>query len=231
MAGDHIFLGVDTSTPQGGVALVERGVVLAEIHFDGSVSPSQRLLPSIRSILQTAGLNLGEVAGLAVTVGPGSFTGIRVGLATVRGLAHATGRPVAGISTLRALAGAAGRGPAPVAAWLDAGRGEVYAALFSLGTVAGGEPESLQPEVAERPEVVLAGLPAEAVRFVGSGAQRWAGMIRERRSGRPDDPIVAPTPSLPAATARLGEIDLARGTALPPEPRYVRPPDALRARG
>ena len=231
MPGDRLFLGIDTSTPRGGIALAGNGVVRAEVSFDGFVSPSRRLLPSIHFALETAGLALGDLAGFAITVGPGSFTGIRVGLATARGLALATGLPVAGVSTLAALAAAAGRAGDTVAAWLDAGRGEVYAALYRSSGETGGAPEALDEERVARPEAVLERLPPAPLRFVGSGALRHVQAITRRAGASPLDRIEPRVPFLAGATACLGEIAQSAGTALPAEPRYLRPPDAVRARG
>ena len=93
------ILGVDTTTSRTGLAVLARGEILAEITLDPDLSPSTCFLPSLGSLLETAGLTLQELGAFAVTVGPGSFTGIRVGLATIGGLAWATGRQAVGVST------------------------------------------------------------------------------------------------------------------------------------
>ncbi len=214
-------LGVDTATGRPGLALVEGDVVLAEIAFHRRVSPSRTLMPSLRFVLEQLGLELGGLAAMAVTVGPGSFTGIRVGLATLRGLAQGSGKPLAGVSTLAALAGSYA-GVAPhVAAWLDAGRGEIYAALM--------RPDSgLGSEQVAAPSSVLASLPAVPILFVGDGAMRHAPLIRAR--GVAGDAIAGAPPLLAAATARLGREALAAGQPRPARASYLRPPDATRAR-
>ena len=231
MPGDPLFLGIDTSTPRGGIALASDGVVRAEVNFDGFVSPSRRLLASIHFALETTGLTLADLAGLAVTVGPGSFTGIRVGLATARGLALATGMPVVGVSTLVALAAAAAGGDEQVAAWLDAGRGEVYAGSYRRADATASIPTLIGGECVARPPAVLEQLPGEPVHFVGSGALRHAADIRARPRASSQDCVESRVPFLAASTALLGEIAHRAGTALPPDPRYLRAPDALRARG
>jgi len=159
-----------------------------------------------------------------VTVGPGGFTGIRVGLATVRALAESVGRPLAGVSTLAAVAAAAAGDHRPIAVLLDAGRHEVYAGLFH-GAVAVGQ-ESVAP-AAE----VLADLPAGPILFVGDGAVRYAELIEARPGAAAGDAVTGMPAGVAAATARLGRQALAAGTALPPAPRYLRPPDATRALG
>jgi tRNA threonylcarbamoyladenosine biosynthesis protein TsaB len=205
------------------VALIRGEETLAEIGFSRTVSPSRWLLPAVRFLLEAGRIPLEKVSVLAVTVGPGSFTGLRVGLATIRGLAMASGRPVAGISTLEALAAGESAGDVLVAPWLDAGRGEVYAGLLRHG-------REVLPETAAPPETVLRALPPEPILFLGSGAARYHERIR-RRPGADAGDRLEPGPSLLAGSvARAGVRALAAGTALPLQPRYLRPPDATRAR-
>src|SRR5262245_33700008 len=118
-------LAVDTTTERESVALVAAGVVLCEVRLRTADSHSRRLLPAIEFLLSAAGVAPGDVEGYAVTRGPGSFTGLRVGLSTVQGLALAGSRPCLGLSSLDVLA-ARIRGTAPaLVAWVDAYRGEV----------------------------------------------------------------------------------------------------------
>lgn len=132
-----ILLGVDTCGGVGTLALarvVESALeVLGSSELAGRSSAAQ-LVPAIGRMLVDAGVRLGEVGGLVVVDGPGSFTGIRIGLSTVKGLAEAGGVPVYAVSRLRVLAGV-NRARCAV---LDAGRGELY-----LGCYAGGEEEWL----------------------------------------------------------------------------------------
>lgn len=216
-------LGIDTATARTGLALVSGEQVLAEASFHRRISPSRALMPVFQVMLETAGLQLSDLASLAVTVGPGGFTGIRVGLATTRALAEACGRPLAGVSTLAALAASDGTAGLALAPWLDAGRREVYAGLFRDGQATAAE------EVAV-PEAVLAGLPAEPLCFIGDGARRYADLIAARPGAHPDDVVHDMPLSLATAVARLGHEALEQGDALPPRPRYLRPPDATRAR-
>lgn len=217
-------LGIDTATGRTGIALVDDTLVLAEATFHRRVSPSRSLMPTLEVILAAAGLAPGDLAALAVTVGPGGFTGIRVGLATVRALAEAVGRPLAGVSTLAAVAAAVSATDYPVAVWLDAGREEVYAGLFQGGVAVG--PESVAPAAD-----VLSGLPDTPILFAGDGALRYADLIAARSGAAPGDAVSGMPAGVAAATARLGRQALAAGTALLPAPRYLRPPDATRARG
>ncbi|TDI34385.1 MAG: tRNA (adenosine(37)-N6)-threonylcarbamoyltransferase complex dimerization subunit type 1 TsaB [Acidobacteria bacterium] len=217
-------LGVDTATSRTGIALVDDTVVLAEAAFHRRVPPSRSLMPALEVILSAAGLEPAGLAALAVTVGPGGFTGIRVGLATMRALAEAAGRPLAGVSTLAAVAAAVSSDDRPVAVWLDAGRHEVYAGLFHGGDAAG-------PESVASPADVLADLPHGPILFAGDGALCHAALIAGRAGAAPADTVSGMPAGVAAATARLGRQALAAGTALPPAPRYLRPPDATLARG
>ncbi|MGI9953486.1 tRNA (adenosine(37)-N6)-threonylcarbamoyltransferase complex dimerization subunit type 1 TsaB [Moorellaceae bacterium AZ2] len=125
-----LVLGIETSTSVVSVALVDAQKLLAEVYLDSKQHHSRRLLPVISSLLKEAGIKIKDLAGIAVALGPGSFTGLRIGLATAKGLAHAGGKPLVGIPTLDALAlNAAGVGGliCPV---LVARRQEVYAAVY-----------------------------------------------------------------------------------------------------
>ena len=94
---------------------------------------AESLLPAVEDLLRAAGCELAAIEAFALSIGPGSFTGLRVGIATVKGLAFGTPRPVAPVSTLAALAVGAGRADVPVVPMLDARRGEVYAAAYAGG--------------------------------------------------------------------------------------------------
>src|SRR5262245_29195740 len=124
------LLALDTSTERESVAVVEGGAVAGEVRLRTADSHSRRLLPTVDFLLSTLGLSPGELAGFAVTVGPGSFTGLRVGLSTVQGLALAASRPCLGLSTLDVLAARLiGRGESLVAL-MDAYRGQVFGAVY-----------------------------------------------------------------------------------------------------
>lgn len=131
--GAPLILSIDTATLGGGVCLADGDKILAAKIGDPQVSHSQSLLRDISHVLETAGVTLGSVELFAAAAGPGSFTGLRIGLASVKALATALDRPCVGISTLHAIAHSAGQSVATVAA-LPAGRGEVYAQLLSVST-------------------------------------------------------------------------------------------------
>jgi tRNA threonylcarbamoyladenosine biosynthesis protein TsaB len=124
-------LGIETATTTGGVALTEDDRLVAELRLNVRVTHSERLLPGLAHVLKQAGMSIADVDVLAVSIGPGSFTGLRVGLGMVKGLAFATGKPVAAVPTLEALAWNLPYSSLPVCALFDARRKELYGALFT----------------------------------------------------------------------------------------------------
>jgi tRNA threonylcarbamoyladenosine biosynthesis protein TsaB len=161
------LIAVDTTTPSGSVALLEDDRVLGEIGIESASTHSTRLLLSVDFLLKTQGFSIDDIDGFAVTPGPGSFTGLRIGLSTVKAFSFATGKPVARVSSLLALAykhidGAEGL----IGPMLDAKKGEIYAALYSRS---GGELKELIPQGAYSPEEYLKLLPRRIAIFAGSG--------------------------------------------------------------
>jgi tRNA threonylcarbamoyladenosine biosynthesis protein TsaB len=126
-------LAFDTSTTVTAVALLDGERVLAEDERPNEERHGDVLLPRVRELLERAGVALARIELIAVGIGPGSFTGLRIGLATAKGLALAIGLPVRGVCSLRALAAGAAEDEALSVAVLDAGKGEVFAAVFAAG--------------------------------------------------------------------------------------------------
>lgn len=127
------ILAVETSSVMGSVALLEEDRILVEISMRLERQHSTNLVPLIERLLQTAGIGLAGIDGYAVGAGPGSFTGIRVGVTTVKGLALVTRKPVVAVSSLSALACDGLSGPYPVAPLVDAKRNLVYFAWYRAG--------------------------------------------------------------------------------------------------
>lgn len=125
-----MYLGMDTSTKSGSVALVEGARVVAEIESDGGMLFSRSLLEMIEKLLAKNGLRLDHVSALSVTLGPGSFTGTRIGLATAYGMAIARKIPVYGVSSLESMSRAVKQNGKSLMPLLDAGRDNVYFAKF-----------------------------------------------------------------------------------------------------
>ncbi len=153
------ILAVDASTTSGSVALLEGERLAAEWTFHSAIAHNRRLLSSIDSMLRRVGWSMEEMDGFAVTSGPGSFTGVRIGMSTVKTLAWALGKPFVGVPTLDALAASLAFYSGPVCAILDARKGEVYYALYRSDGKGGivreshykvGAPERLAEDIHER---------------------------------------------------------------------------------
>jgi tRNA threonylcarbamoyladenosine biosynthesis protein TsaB len=212
------ILALDTSTERESVAVVRNGALEAEVRLRTADGHSRRLLPAVDFLLSTLGLAPGELGGFAVTVGPGSFTGLRVGLSTVQGLALAASRPCLGLSTLDVLAAVvAGRGDCLVAL-MDAYRGQVFGAVYDRAARLRSE------RVAEDPRAFLARLPERPV-LIGDGVARYRELIAELR---PQAVIADDELFLAGTLGRLAEPLLAEGRGEGPEalrPMYLRGAD------
>jgi tRNA threonylcarbamoyladenosine biosynthesis protein TsaB len=123
-------LGIDTSTMTAGVGIVEDDEVLVDLKFDVKITYSEVLLSTIDMALKTTGLRIDDIDGFAVSIGPGSFTGLRIGLSTVKGLCFASGKPLASVPSLDALASLSLYCQYKVATLLDAKKSQVYAAIY-----------------------------------------------------------------------------------------------------
>ncbi len=127
-----IILGISTSSPRGTVAIVRDAEVVARIAYDGGTSHAERLFAAIDQVMEHAAVTRADLTALACDVGPGSFTGVRVGVASAKGIVIGLGLPVIGIGSLEAMAFAATATAAgrEVLAIVDARKGEVFAALY-----------------------------------------------------------------------------------------------------
>lgn len=124
------ILGIETSSKIGGLALVEDGEVAAEGNIDTHLSHSAYLIPQLDSLLEKAGWKIGDLEGIGVGLGPGSFTGLRVGLAVAQGIAFAREIPLAGVSSFETLVRGATSSTGDVRPIMDARRGRVYLARY-----------------------------------------------------------------------------------------------------
>lgn len=170
------ILAIDTSSQRTAVAVAEDDRVLSEDNTDGDERHGAVLLARIAAQLGAAGLALSAVELIGVGLGPGSFTGLRVGLATAKGLALASKVPLCGVSSLEVLARGVLESAALAGVLLDAGRGEVYAAVYARG---GDRPELLVPPLRAAPapaaERIAAAVHARgALVLCGSGARLHA---------------------------------------------------------
>src|SRR4030042_3383806 len=128
------ILAIETSTMLGGVALMDDSSgLIAEVRLNVKSTHSERLMTEIDHLLRQAGLKISDIDVFAVAIGPGSFTGLRIGLSTVKGFSYSTGLPIVSVPTLEALEWNFPYCRPPVCTMLDARKKEVYAALFKWG--------------------------------------------------------------------------------------------------
>jgi tRNA threonylcarbamoyladenosine biosynthesis protein TsaB len=171
-----LFLGIDTSTTTGTVALASPEKVHAEWTLEVPRTHADRLLPHIRYILSEADLTFQDLKGIAVTTGPGSFTGLRIGITTAKTLAHVSGKPLVGVPTLDVLAANVPHATGLICSVLDARRGEIYAAVYRRD--GSGKTERLTEYLAVTPEALLEMIPEPAL-FVGNGVWAYSDRFRE----------------------------------------------------
>src|SRR5688572_14825448 len=244
-----LVLALDTTTRAGSCAVARDGVVLRERGGDPDRPHDTRMPGDLMTLLEEERITLPDIDVFAVATGPGSFTGLRVGIATMQGLAFAEGKPLIGVSAFDALVRLASPGPlratrptngegarpangvgrvprsgpaAQIATWVDAWRGEVYAALYEDG-------REVEPPTVEHPDRLLERLSARTgILFIGGAAQTHrdailAALGDTARIAEPVAPLLAGMIALMAGEA-------ARAGSHPPphalRPLYVRRPDA-----
>jgi tRNA threonylcarbamoyladenosine biosynthesis protein TsaB len=223
-----LVLALDTTTRTASCALARDGRVIRERASVPGQSHAEHLPGDVMRLLEAEQIALESVDAFAAGTGPGSFTGMRVGIATMQGLAFAMRRPLVGVSGLDALAriGLAQAPAAAVATWVDAWRGEVYAALYRGG-------RELEPPTVEPPAAVAERHRRRGdVLFIGDGAGTFEQLIRERLGDRASvaatvSPLLAGTMAQMAHDAILAG---SRPTADAIRPLYVRRIDAELAR-
>lgn len=218
------LLALETSTPAGGAALLDGGRLVGESRLNIALTHSERLMAVVDRLLQDCGWEARHLDALAVSIGPGSFTGLRVGVATAKGLALALDLPAAPVPTLDALAATLPFADAPVCPLLDARKGEVYVSLYrwsGAGMARQWDYLALPPAEAatrlEAPVIVLGDGVAACLPFLsclGAGLR-----------------VAAPVHSLPspAVVGELGHAILVAGGGIPADrlaPLYLRPSEA-----
>lgn len=208
------ILALDCAIESCSVALWHDGAVLAGRRHDRPRGHAEVLVPLIQETLAEAGVDWPDLDRLAVTVGPGSFTGLRIGLATARGLALASGRPLVGVTTLAALA----HGHGACVAVLEARRGELFWQPFGADGRPLAAAAALDPASAAGRTRALDPTP----RLIGSGAGRLAAALDGPHQRLGPDHVEAAAVAAVAAGQTLAE-----GA---PAPVYLRPPDAIRPR-
>jgi len=219
-------IGIDTSTSCGAVGLIDDGEILSDYLLNIPVTHSERLLGAIEFVLKEARCSIGDVGGWAISLGPGSFTGLRIGVSTVKGLAFATGIPVAGVSTLDALGSQVSPTPYLICPILDARKKEVYTAFYRYGegNILGRQSD----DQALRPEDLVKKIKERTI-FLGDGVRTYRDFLLHSLPSQAIFPA-APVHVLHGSmVAKLGLELLKKGKHLSVStlsPIYIRPSEA-----
>ncbi len=221
----ELLLTLSTATRIASVAVSRGETLLGELSIDPVRTQSEILLPGLEQLLADLALTVHDMDCFAVVRGPGAFTGLRVGVATVKGLAMAAGKPVVGVSSLQSLALQVPDYPGPVHVMIDARKGEVYAGSFSWE---GGVPKLSGRERVVDPALLLDEIDGEAL-FVGDGATAYRTLIVRQLGGRARFAPWTANVLRAGAAAQLALAGFRAGEAVDPAclaPVYIRPSDA-----
>jgi tRNA threonylcarbamoyladenosine biosynthesis protein TsaB len=217
-----LILAIESATPRGSVALVSGGAVRAEVFLPPALRASGSYMSAVEALFAAAGASTGDVSAVAVSAGPGAFTGLRVGMSAAKGFCFGWSVPLVPVPTLLALAHrfpGEGRIVCPVQ---DARRGEVYAALFRWD---GGEIARLSPDMTIAPGLLPGRIPDGDVLLCGDGVTPFGTLFREALGDRAT--LIPGDEGLPraAAVGIVGERILRGGGAEDPRtavPFYLR---------
>jgi tRNA threonylcarbamoyladenosine biosynthesis protein TsaB len=206
-----VILSIDSTSEWGSIALTDRDTLVEEVELHSPDGFGHVLFPALQQLLARHNISVKDLDSVAAASGPGSFTGVRVGLAAVKGLAEAAGKKAVAVSNLRALASF---GTVRLrAAVMDARRGEVYVAVYD------NKLESVLPETVAKLPDWLRTLPADGLEFVAA-----AGFSLDTAS-----PVIQAPRALAAAIGRIAWQEFSSGRALDPaaiDANYVRRSDA-----
>jgi len=219
------ILALETSTLTGGVALLDGDCLVAEYTLSVRATHSERLMAAVDRLLNDSGWAVETLEGVAVSIGPGSFTGLRIGVSTAKGLGLALGIPLVGVPTLDALAALLPHARDPVCPILDAKKGELYTSLFHWE---GGRMVRDWEYLALTPRDLCARLSGPVI-FVGDGVVAFEKTLAEGLG--PLARFAPPARRLPSAAcvAQLGHSRLLSGEVVEPAsltPLYIRPSEA-----
>jgi tRNA threonylcarbamoyladenosine biosynthesis protein TsaB len=209
-------LGIETSGERGGTALLDGEQILGTRLFEKGMVHGREIAPSIEAILKDAGLAVAAIDLLACDIGPGSYTGLRVGLAAAKGLALALRKPLVGVASLDAMADAARDLARVLCPAIDAKWGQIYGAVYEDG-------RRVTEYLAEKPDVFVTRIPKDAL-VLGDALDAYDELFRDRPRGPRDrwDPK-------PESIARLGRRLFESGVrhdAATLVPLYLRPTEA-----
>ena len=222
--GHDVILALDTATPVGSVALCTAEGIVVSRYFDVGLQHSQRLFGEVEAALEAADMDVGGVRAVAVAIGPGSFTGLRIGLSAAKGLCLAALKDLVTVSTLEALAARLPFARLPVCTVLDARKREVYAALYDT---AAGVPVALAPPRAIAPAQLARERANAATIYTGDGATTYRELLAGNSTAQ-----FAPLPCARPDAGTIGWLALSKlekgqtADLDSVEPEYLRPPDA-----
>jgi len=222
-----LILGIDTATRIASVGITREAEVLAEASIEATSNHTETLLPLIADVVAQAQVSLLDVTGIGVSIGPGSFTGLRIALGTVKGLAYAMGQRVVGIPTLEALAHTVSEWEGLVCPILDARKREVYTALFRRSQ--NGALQMIWPAQVSRLEAMIEQI-TEPCLFLGDGVETYGPAIRAHCGMHAQLLPFANYHPRGAVVAKLAWERLAHGVSddlATLVPAYVRPPEAV----
>lgn len=221
------ILAIDTSGPVCGVAILMNGAVAYEAATVNKMTHSVNLLPMIDAACQAVGLTIADMDRIACVVGPGSFTGVRIGVSTVKGLAHPHGTACVAVDALEAMAAVAGEFSGVICPIQDARAGQVYGAAFRHGET---RPERLMPDTPLKLEEYVETIQSFGDRFlfVGDGMP----VHRAKLKALLGDAVVFAQPQLaclrPSSVAYLASLAEETVDYLTLEPLYLRAPNAAK---
>ena len=230
LSASGTIIGIDSSTGACSIAVCRGGEMLAHFHEDMARGQSERLAPMAEAGLVAAGIDFPDLDAIAVTRGPGSFTGLRIGMAFAKGLGQALGLPVFGVTGFDAVAravfateAAVGHG---VAVILESRRADLFLQIFTAGGAPDGPPAALPPEdIAAR----LCRAGASPLVLAGDAADKVLAVLDQEGAAMPrSSPITAPD----AREVALIGLEMAGGGDNPPalQPLYLRAPDVTAPR-
>lgn len=223
-----IILAIDSSASSGSVALLEDNQLIAEFTICVKRTHAEKLLPSIKILIDNTGIKKEDIDGFALTIGPGSFTGLRIGLATIKGFAWSLNKPVVGISTIEAMAMNIPFADKPVCPILDARKKELYAGIYKFRDASKSLATCLMADSAINPNDLLKKIDEPTI-FLGEGLKVYGDFIK---TALKEMAIIAPTHLWPIKASNVGLLAFDRfksGNVEKPEninPNYLRQSEA-----
>ena len=173
------ILAIETSTYSGSIAIMEDSKILGEYYFDVGPAHTEKLIPSVHWLLKELNVKKSDLNAIAVSLGPGSFTSLRVGISTAKGISYSLGIPLVGVSSLLALAMNVAFAPYDICSIIDARKGEVFAALFRSYD---GVLQRLTEDMLVSPEKLLEIIKEKTI-FTGEGALLYKDFLEDNLRG------------------------------------------------